>query len=72
MRNDVHVVHRQGLWRVDVEGSGESSRHLNKEAAVAAGRRLGRQLRSELYIHGLDGRIQERETYRRDPYPPPG
>ncbi|MEQ9568321.1 MAG: DUF2188 domain-containing protein, partial [Pseudomonadales bacterium] len=27
---------------------------------------------TELYIHGKDGRIRERNTYGKDPFPPRG
>lgn len=72
-RGDVHTVHRDGSWYNQVEGNERaSSRHARKEEAVARGRQLAINNRSEHLVHGLDGRIQYRNSYGGDPYPPAG
>jgi hypothetical protein len=43
-----------------------------KEEAVKYGRELSRREQTELYIHKRDGRIQERNSYGKDPFPPQG
>ena len=40
--------------------------------AIEAARKIARKQGTELYIHGKDGRIRERDSYGRDPYPPKG
>jgi hypothetical protein len=72
---DVHVVWRddEAKWAVEREGGGRaSSLHDQKDAAVEAGRQVAMNEQAELLIHGEDGKIQERNTYKRDPYPPRG
>ena len=73
MAKNVHVVHSQGDWKVRREGSLKASKVFDtKAAAVAYGRRVGRNERLELYIHNMDGRIANRRSYGNDPFPPRG
>jgi hypothetical protein len=74
-RGDVHVTWREdeAKWAVQKEGAGRaSSLHDHKDAAQKAGRQNAINEHSELLIHRKDGKIQERKTYKRDPFPPPG
>lgn len=74
-KGDVHVVYRPGekKWAVEVEGRLKaSSLHETKDPAEKAGRATAQQNRAELLIHTRDGTIEERNTYKRDPHPPPG
>ena len=69
-KGDVHVVHRkdEGQWAVEIEGNERaSSLHDTKPPAEQAGRAAAIREQSELFIHGQDGKIQERNTYKRDP-----
>lgn len=43
-----------------------------KAQAEAHGRQVARQQRAEFIIKGLDGRIQARDSYGNDPFPPRG
>jgi len=43
-----------------------------EKEAIAAARQIAVKQRSELLIHGRDGRIREKNTYGRDPHPPKG
>jgi Uncharacterized protein conserved in bacteria (DUF2188) len=72
-KGDVHVTYRDegDKWAVEVEGNSRaSSLHDSKAPAEKAGRLTAQENRSELVVHGKDGRIQERDTYR--PYQPQG
>ena len=40
--------------------------------AIAVAREIARNQEAELFIHGVDGRIRERDSYGNDPYPPEG
>lgn len=68
-----HVVPNERGWSVKKAGSSRStSIHSTQQEAIAAARRIAQNQRTELYIHGRDGRIVERRTYGNDPYPPRG
>jgi Uncharacterized protein conserved in bacteria (DUF2188) len=68
-----HVVPNSGGWSVKKAGSGKSSSiHILKEDAIAAARKIAINQKTELYIHGRDGRIRERNSYGNDPHPPKG
>lgn len=68
-----HVVPRDGKWAVRRSGSDKATRLFDTQRqAIAQGREIARKQGTELYIHGRDGRIRERDSYGRDPYPPKG
>lgn len=69
----VHVVPRGSKWAVRSSGAAKASKVVDtqKEATEIA-RERARRAGSELYVHGRDGRIRERNTYGKDPYPPKG
>lgn len=73
-KKNVHVVpDRQGGWAVRREGGSRvSSHHETQRDAIDAGRQIARNERSELFIHGRNGRIRERDSHGHDPYPPKG
>jgi ketosteroid isomerase-like protein len=67
-KGDVHVTPGDNGWRVEVEGSGQArSTHRTQKAAAKAGRDVAKSNKSELLIHGRDGRIRDRRTYGPDP-----
>ena len=73
LKRDQHVVPHEDGWAVRGAGSRRaSSVHPTQEAAIGAGRAIARNQGSELYIHGRDGRIRERDSHGHDPYPPRG
>lgn len=68
-----HVVPRQGGWAVRGAGnSRDTKRFPTQEAAIRAATEIARNKRSEVLIHGRDGRIRERNSYGKDPFPPRG
>lgn len=72
-KKDIHVVPREDGWAVRREGATrDSSHHDRKSDALDAGRTTARRDRVELVTHGKDGRIQDSDSYGRDPYPPRG
>jgi hypothetical protein len=73
MKRDIHIVPRDGNWAVVREGAArDSSHHQTQAEAVEAGRRTAERERTELLIHGRDGKIRERNSYGSDPFPPKG
>ena len=68
-----HVVPRKGGWAVQKAGASRASRTASTQSeAIKIGKEIAKKQGTELYIHGKDGRIRERNTYGRDPYPPKG
>jgi hypothetical protein len=72
MRNNVHVVPSDEGWDVKVEGMGRSGHFPTQSEAMEVGRKLARGNHSEHIVHGRDGRIRQRDSYGRDPFPPRG
>jgi hypothetical protein len=73
-KGDQHVVPHDGEWAVRGEGNSRvTSTHDTQREAIDAGREIARNQGGELFIHGRDGRIRERDTVGKDdPYPPKG
>ncbi len=68
-----HVVPSSGGWSVKKAGASRaSSTHTTQQEAIAAAIQVARNQKTELYIHGRDGRIRERNSYGRDLHPPKG
>jgi Uncharacterized protein conserved in bacteria (DUF2188) len=72
MSENVHVVPSDGGWDVKVEGRRGAKHFETQSEAIELGQRLARGNRSEHIIHGRDGRIRQRDSYGRDPFPPRG
>jgi hypothetical protein len=68
-----HVVPSSDGWSVKKAGASRAtSTHKTQADAVSAATRIARNQKTELYIHGRDGRIRERNSYGNDPHPPKG
>jgi hypothetical protein len=67
-KGDVHVMPSEKGWRVQVEGTGGArSTHKTQTEATKTARRIARQNKAELLIHGRNGQVRDRSTYGRDP-----
>ena len=72
-KRNQHVVPHDRGWAVKpAGGSRASSVHNTQREAIDTAREIARNQRSELFIHGRDGRIRERDSHGNDPYPPKG
>ena len=68
-----HVVPNKGGWSVRSSGAKRASRTFpTQQEAIESAREKAQKQGTELYIHGRDGKIRERNSYGRDPYPPKG
>lgn len=67
-----HVVHNpQSGWDVKRENAQRISGHFDtKKDAVDAAREISRNQNTELVIHGVDGKIQQKDSHGNDPCPP--
>ncbi|RUV66387.1 MAG: DUF2188 domain-containing protein [Mesorhizobium sp.] len=72
-KRNQHVVPHSGGWAVKGAGNQKAtSVHSTQRVAIGAARELARNQGSEMFIHGENGRIRERNTYGNDPFPPKG
>jgi len=68
-----HVVPNGNKWRVRKAGSSKASGVFNtQQAAIKEATKIAKNQGTEVYIHGRDGRIRERNSYGSDPHPPKG
>lgn len=48
-------------------------KHFDNQAeAIEWGKQVAQNQKTELYIHGKDGKIREKNSYGKDPFPPKG
>lgn len=72
-RKGQHVVPNGGKWSVRRTGAARASgSYATQQEAIERGRELASSQHTELYVHGRDGRIRERSSYGKDPFPPKG
>jgi len=68
-----HVVPSGTRWSVRKAGSERASGiYETQKEAIDAARQIARDQGTELYIHGRDGRIRERNSFGSDPFRPKG
>jgi hypothetical protein len=69
-----HVVPNSGGgWDSKKSGSERASKHFDtKKEAENYSRELAKKEGSELFIHGKDGKIQRKDSFGNDPFPPKG
>lgn len=75
MPNKTHhvVPNSKGGWDVKKGGAERASKHTETKAeAVDIARDISRNQKTEMLIHGKDGRIQSKDSHGNDPYPPKG
>lgn len=74
MGKNQHVTHRpDGNWQV--KGAGNTKATVittTQKEAIKIATCIARNQKSELVVHGLDGRIREKNSYGNDPCPPKG
>ena len=69
-----HVVpNKDGGWDIKKGGGQRSIKHYDKKSdAVSDARQISKNQNSELFIHGKDGTIQQKDSHGNDPFPPKG
>ncbi|MBS44569.1 MAG: hypothetical protein CMH83_15680 [Nocardioides sp.] len=73
-KKGVHITPRDdGQWNVVRDGAQRASYvHSTQAEAPDASRDTARREKTELFIHGRDGKIRDRDSYGGDPHPPKG
>lgn len=73
MGKNQHVVPNGEKWAVKGAGNSKNTAICNtQKEAIDIARQISRNQGSELFIHGKDGRIRERDSHGNDPFPPKG
>ena len=68
-----HVVPRDGEWAVKRGGSDRATTVVpTQKEAIQIAKEIAQNQKTELFIHGRDGQIRERNSYGNDDYPPKG
>lgn len=71
VKQNQHVVPHSGDWGVRGAGNGRlTSIYDTQSEAINAAREIAINQRSEVVIHGRDGRIRDSDSYGNDPMPP--
>jgi len=68
-----HVVRSPSGWSVRKSGSSKVTGTFETQAeAIEVARDYAKKQRTELFIHGKDGRVREKSSYGVDKHPPKG
>lgn len=71
MGKNQHVVPHDGSWAVRGAGNSRvSSTHPTQKDAINLAISVARVKKSEVLIHGRNGRIRDKDSYGNDPFPP--
>lgn len=66
-----HVVPKDNGWAVRGEGNLKiTSNHNTQKEAIDAAREIAINQKSEVVIHGRDGKIRDKDSYGKDTFPP--
>jgi uncharacterized protein (UPF0262 family) len=74
-KKNVHVVKSKNgdEWSVKTENSQKAYRNVStQQEAIEIGKNVAKNNSSELLIHGVNGKIREKNSYGDDKYPPVG
>lgn len=74
MGKSQHVTtHPNGGWQVKGAGNSRATVRTNtQKEAIDVARVIAQNQRSEVLIHGTNGKIRAKDSYGNDPYPPKG
>lgn len=73
MPKNQHVVPHADGWAVKGEGNTRATKVYDTQRdAIDRARGISQKQQSELFIHGRDGQIRERDSHGHDPNPPKG
>lgn len=71
MGKNQHVTKMGDKWRVIGEGNSRATKVFDtQKEAISYGRKIAINQQAELIIHGVDGKIRDKDSYGNDPCPP--
>lgn len=66
-----HIVPNGKNWQVKAEKATKATKNFNtQKAAIEYAKDIAKNQKSELVIHGKDGKIRDKDSYGNDPCPP--
>ena len=72
-KKNQHIVPHGNDWAVKREGGKRATVVVpTQKAAIDIGRKISKNNGSELVIHRPDGRIRDKDSHGKDPFPPKG
>ena len=72
-KNQYVTPHPKGGWQVKGENNSRATaRTTTQQVSIKIARDSARNQKSELIVCRKDGRIREKNSYGKDPYPPKG
>ncbi|MDH3611963.1 MAG: DUF2188 domain-containing protein [Gammaproteobacteria bacterium] len=70
-KRDVHIVPHKDGWATKREGASRAgSVHRTQGDAINRGREQAKRIKTELVVHGRNGKIRDSDSYGNDPHPP--
>ncbi|MBT3383917.1 MAG: DUF2188 domain-containing protein [Prolixibacteraceae bacterium] len=73
MGKNQHVVKHPDGWAVKGAGNGRATKVTETQnEAINSAKEIAKNQNSEMFIHGKNGKIRERNSYGNDPFPPKG
>lgn len=73
MGKNQHVTPNGVRWQVKGEGNTKATATFDTQReAIERAKEIAINQNSELFIHGRNGQIRERNSYGNDPFPPRG
>jgi len=73
MTKNLHVVPNDDKWAVKRENAQRASVIVDtQKEAIEVAKQFAINSKSEVFIHGKDGQIRQRNSYGNDPFPPKG
>lgn len=71
MGTNQHITKKNGEWRVIGEkNKKDTKKFATQKEAIDYGRKVAINQQSELVIHGVNGKIRDKDSYGNDPIPP--
>lgn len=71
MGKNQHVVKKDDKWSVKGEGNNKSTKNFEtQKQAIDHAKLIAKNQKSEVVIHGKDGKIRDKDSYGNDPNPP--
>lgn len=73
MGKNQHVTPHSSGWQVKGAGNSKATAVTKTQAeAITIAKGIAKNNKSEVVIHGTNGRIREKNSYGNDPFPPKG
>lgn len=73
MGKNQHVTPHKNGWQVKSAGNSKATKVTStQKSAIKVARSIAMNQKSEVVVHGTNGRIRQKNSYGNDPFPPRG